>query len=54
MSESLWCREHQIENEYVRYDQMTYEEWHQGYMWPEEWIEYYWCDPKAGKRRTPR
>ena len=49
MPDSLWCREHQIEVEYVK-ERLRDGERERGYMWPEEFIGWYWCDPMTGEQ----
>jgi hypothetical protein len=49
MPESLWCREHEVEVDYVR-DHVSDEARARGYMYPEEFIGWYWCDPMTGEQ----
>ena len=46
--DSIWCREHQVEVSYVR-NRLTDEQRAQGYMYPEEFIGWYWVDPETGE-----
>jgi len=49
MRNSIWCREHLIEVGYVR-DRLTDEMAEAGYIWPEQFIGWYWVDPKTGEK----
>ena len=46
--DSIWCLEHRIEVSYVR-ERITDEDRLQGYMYPEEFIGWYWVDPRTGE-----
>lgn len=48
MPESLWCREHLVEVGYVR-RRVSPEARERGFMFPEEFIGWYWADPKTGE-----
>lgn len=52
MPSSMWCREHRIEVSYVR-DRVTDEMRERGYMYPEEFIGWYWVDPETGEPINP-
>ncbi len=48
MPDSIWCREHLIEVSYVR-NEISEEDRLAGYIYPEEYIGWYWCDPETGE-----
>lgn len=52
MPSSMWCREHRIEVSYVR-DRVTDDMRERGYMYPEEFIGWYWVDPVTGEPINP-
>lgn len=49
MRDSIWCREHLIEVSYVRNGRITDEDRARGYLWPEQFIGWYWVDPYTGE-----